>query len=243
MLFVLGGLLCCPALAEEPRQITVPRLEGEIRVDGYLDETAWTHAAKYDGFLLNESEKKPRVKTTVFIGYTPTNLYLGWRCDDPDIQATFTKRDDPLWEEEVAELFLFPRENIPWPGPVRYFELQWNPLGTMFDAVIHNTLGEDGWSQKMQGDWEWTAEGMQSAVAVDGTVQESGDTDQGWTVEAVIPFADFGVNAPKPGTIWRGNFYRYNRDTDKSNELLSLHPTTKPSFHEPKRFMKIKFVK
>ena len=31
---------------------------------------------------------------------------MGFRAEDPDIWGTYTNRDDPLWDEEVVEVFL-----------------------------------------------------------------------------------------------------------------------------------------
>jgi hypothetical protein len=64
-------------------------------------------------------------------------------------------------------------------------------------------------------------------VKVDGSVQDSSDRDTRWTVEARIPFADLKVRTPASGDVWRGSFYRFNRDRDGEPEPLSCHP---PSF-------------
>ena len=72
--------------------------------------------------------------TEVRLWYDQAALYLGWTCEDYDIQATFTQRDSRFWEEEVVEFFVTPA------ALDRYFELQWNPLGGTFDAIISNEL-------------------------------------------------------------------------------------------------------
>jgi hypothetical protein len=144
--------------------------------------------------------------------------------------ATYTERDSELWDEEVVEIFITPQ------ALTRYFELQWNPLGTIFDATIQNKLNAEGNSLSIQGNWDWTAEGMVSQVKLWGTASRSDDEDEKWQVEVKIPFAALGQSAPQPGEVWRGNFYRYNRTTGEEPELLSWSPTRKPSFHEPSRF-------
>src|SRR5262249_39656387 len=157
------------------------------------------------------------------------------RCLDNDIQATFTNRDSKFWEEEVVEFFITPKELT------RYFELQWNPLGGVFDAIITNDLDEKGVSKEFKGDWSFTAKGMQSAVKVHGKVNQPGGKDQWWQAEVKIPFSDLGVPAPKPGDIWRGNFYRFNRTTNLPVEQLSWSPTRLPGFHQPSRFGYLEF--
>jgi hypothetical protein len=55
-------------------------------------------------------------------------------------------------------------------------------------------------------------------------------------VEVRIPFVDLKRTTPKPGEVWRANFYRFNRDTGQPPELLSWSPTIWPGFHQPARF-------
>lgn len=218
-----------------PRRIVVPKLQAEIKIDGKLSESVWTKAAAVDPFFTNDAKGEGAEATRVRLWYDDTALYIGWVCEDTDIQATFTERDSKFWEEEVAEFFIT-------SGKLeRYFELQWNPLGGVFDAIIMNTLDEAGLSKTFEGDWSFTAKDMKSAVTVVGTVQKSDDKDQKWVVEVVVPFANLNEAPPKKGDVWRGNFYRFNRTRGKQPELLSWSPTRLSSFHEPSRFGYIEF--
>ena len=163
------------------------------------------------------------------------------RCPRTGLHA-FEGADTPTavgygWEEEVAEFFVTAK------GLERYFELQWNPLGGVFDAIIDNKLDQQGVSTNFNGDWNFTAKGMKSAVKVKGTVGNANDKDESWQVEVVLPFADLGEPAPKPTAVWRANFYRFNRAKDQSPELLSWSPTRFPSFHQPARFGYLEFGK
>ena len=241
----LAGLLAIPLVAAEkatapaqlpaPNRIIVPKLRANLTVDGDLDEPVWAKAAVISGLQLNDGSGPEREQTTVRVWYDDTALYLGWTCKDTDIQATMTARDSRFWEEEVAEFFVTAKELT------RYFELQWSPLGGVFDAIISNELDEHGVSKKMSGDWSFTAEKMRSAVKRKGTVSDSTDTDEYWQVEAVIPFADLGQPAPRPKEVWRANFYRFNRGKDQKPEGVAWSPTRLPSFHQPSRFGYLEF--
>ena len=218
-----------------PRRIVVPKLNGKIKVDGKLNEAVWQSAAVLAPFYTNDAKGPGTESTAVRFWYDSEAFYMSWVCEDSDIQATFTERDSKFWEEEVAEFFIT-------SGKLeRYFELQWNPLGGVFDAIIMNTLDETGLMKKYEGDWSYTAEKMRSAVLVDGTVQKSSDTDEKWQVEVRVPFADLNEATPRKGDVWRGNFYRFNRTEGKRAELLSWSPTRLPSFHQPSRFGFIEF--
>lgn len=226
-----------PATLPAPRRVVVPKLSGAIAIDGELSEAVWARAVELGPFEPAGGTGRARERTTVRAWYDDHALYLGWACADVDIQATFTARDSKFWEEEVAEFFVT-------RGPLaRYYELQWNPLGGEFDAIIDNTLDARGVSQGIKGDWSFTAGGMRSAVKVRGTVGNSTDRDQSWQVEVRIPFADLGGPAPRPGDVWRANFYRYNRTRDLPVELLSWSAPRLPGFHQPVRFGFLEFGK
>src|SRR5262245_21118969 len=240
ILVALAGGCAAPPVFDPfppPKSVQVPRLEGKVQIDGRFTEGVWSRAARLTPFVQHDTQAASRVRTEVRIWYDAEALYLGWICEDPDIQSTFKARDSKFWEEEVVEFFLA-------PGPLeRYFELQWNPLSGAFDAIIQNKLGAEGRSEKFTGDWSYTAEGMTWAVEVHGSVQDSSDRDQRWTVEVRIPFSDLKQSSPRPGEIWRGNFYRFNRDAGLEPELLSWSPTIWPGFHQPKRFGYLEFMK
>jgi hypothetical protein len=237
LLFAAG--LASVALAQapmpDPKTAIVPRIDTPVKIDGVLDEQPWQKAARLGPFVRNDTSIPARVRTEVRLWYDQTALYLGWICEDYDIQATFTQHDSRFWEEEVVEFFVT-------PGPLdRYFELQWNPLGGTFDAIIANELAPDSSSRQFKGDWSYTAPGMTHAVRVDGSVQDSRDRDTRWTVEARIPFADLKARTPERGDVWRGSFYRFNRDHDGEPEPLSWSPTIFPGFHQPARFGYLRF--
>jgi len=226
-----------PKKLPAPAHVVVPKLRSKLRIDGNLNESVWRKAARLKGFSQNDGSGRERESTVVRIWYDDDALYLGWTCQDKDVQATFTARDSKFWEEEVAEFFVTANELT------RYFELQWNPLGGIFDAIITNDLDERGVSKKFEGDWNFTAKGMKSAVKLKGTAANSNDKDQFWQVEVMIPFADLNQATPKPKEVWRANFYRFNRGKDQPVELLSWSPTMFPSFHQPSRFGYLEFGK
>jgi hypothetical protein len=218
-----------------PKRVAIPKLQGSVTVDGDLSEAVWGQAAVLSPFFQNDGLGPEREKTAVRIWYDDSALHLGWTCTDSDIQATFTARDSKFWEEEVVEFFVTSKTLN------RYFELQWNPLGGVFDAIIDNQLDPRGVSTNFTGDWSFTAKGMKSAVKVKGTVGQSNDKDEVWSVEVTVPFADLGESTPKPKDVWRANFYRFNRTKAQGPELLSWSPTRLPGFHQPARFGYLEF--
>ncbi len=228
-------LLATPVLAGaqqssgiSPNRISIPRSTEAVAVDGRLDETVWRTAAGLS-LVRNDGAGIGRESTDVRLFYDDSALYMAWIVSDSEIQGTFTERDSRFWEEEVAELFITSGDLT------RYIELQWNPLGAVFDAVIVNTLDAAGMSEGIEGDWDYTATDMTSAVAVLGTVQDASDRDTHWVVEARVPFSDLEASTPEPGDTWRGGFYRYSRGAGYEVEELAWSPT-RSTVHEPSRF-------
>ncbi|MFO1497129.1 MAG: carbohydrate-binding family 9-like protein [Verrucomicrobiota bacterium] len=218
-----------------PKRVVVPKLQGTVQMDGDLNEPVWQQAALLTPFWRNDGSGQEREATTVRLWYDDQALYLAWTCRDTDVQATFTARDSKFWEEEVAEFFVTAKDLG------RYFELQWNPLGGVFDAIIKNDLNEQGLSKRFDGDWSFTAKGMTSAVRLKGTAANSNDRDEFWQVEVRVPFADLSQPTPKAGETWRANFYRFNRGHGQPAEQLAWSPTMLPGFHEPGRFGFLEF--
>lgn len=224
-----------PKLLPAPPRVVVPKLRGVVTLDGELRESVWQKAARLELFRKNDGSGPEREPTVVRIWYDDTAIYLAWTCTDTDVQATFTARDSRFWEEEVAEFFVTAGELG------RYFELQWNPLGGTFDAIITNSLDERGVSRKFEGDWSFTAKGMKSAVKLKGTAADASDRDEFWQVEVVIPFKDLSRPTPKAKEVWRANFYRMNRAKDHPVEGVTWSPTMLPGFHQPSRFGYLEF--
>src|SRR5690606_32050942 len=117
-----------------------------------------------------------------------------------------------------------------------YFELEWNALGGVFDAVILNNIGADGMSLGINGDWDWTAEGMESAARFKGTMMNSDDQDEGWWAEVRVPFSDLGSETPAPGETWRANFFRINRYGWQAPVSSAWSPPPPGTFHQPAVF-------
>lgn len=218
-------------------KITIPKLAGSIKIDGELDEAVWKKAAVIQTLPRNDHAGPDAMPTELRLWYNNTALFVSWLCHDQDIQATLTNRDDQLWNEEVVEFFVTPGELN------RYFEFQWNPLNTVFDAIVTNRLDEHAASQGYQFDTNFTATNFICAGKVKGTINRSADKDTGWQIEAMIPFADLSQATPKPNAVWRANFFRFNRGANQPLELSGWSPTGSAWLHQPNRFGYLEFGK
>jgi hypothetical protein len=207
-----------------------------IEIDGRLDERAWSKAQAV-ALTLYDASGPPRFHTELRACWDQRNLYLAFVCLDDDIWATFTKRDSPLWEEKVVEAFIATTADIS-----RYYEFEASPLNTVLDLAVSNPQLT---VKKIEADFSWTCQGWKTAVAVKGKVNDPALKDERWTSEWAIPFASIapGGKPPRPGTVWRVNFYRIDHRRGGEIECSAWSPTLtrEPDFHVPPRFGYLEF--
>src|SRR5262249_24056895 len=130
------------------------RATGPIVVDGSLDEAAWGRATPAY-LVLTDGATEPRLSTEARLCWDDRCLYVAFSCKDTDTWASFPQRDDPLYNEEVVELFLCPT------GALRlYFEFEVSPQNTLFDAKVFSPEGD---RRSMLVQTEWDAPGIQTA--------------------------------------------------------------------------------
>ena len=208
---------------------TVMRTLGPIKVDGVFDEPSWRAAKSTGAFRANDGSETVTSRVEAKMLWDDSNLYFAFECDDTDLSATMTKRDEHLWQEEVVEVFIDPDGD-----EKNYIELEVNPLGAFLDLFVLTPVVPIPYeSYNIPAKW---------AVKVDGTVQNSSDRDRGWSVELAVPLKE-AVTAPnrppKDGDRWRLNLYRIERKP--KDQLIAWSPTLKPSFHTPSRFGEVTF--
>ena len=151
------------------RRIRILRISDPIKIDGHLDEPAWSQAEAATDFRQESpTEGAPASeKTEVRVLYDNKNVYIGIRAFDSEaarINARDLVRDSTFDTDDRIEIVLdtyHDRRNA--------FRFSVNPLGTQQDALI-------------------TDEGKDINLSWDGSWISSGRIDaQGYTVEIEIP--------------------------------------------------------
>lgn len=184
----------------------------------------WSKVPPLPPLDLADGSGKPEQATIVRLCWDARALYVRFECEDRDAWATKTNRDDSLWEEEVVEVFLAAGRQ----APVRYVEIEVNPLGALFDAWIDNPTSNRA---DRRVDMAWNCPGLRWEAG-------RGAERQDWWAELAIPLEPV-AGGPMPPRIWRANFYRAERPRDGSPpELSSWSPIlSRPvDFHSPARF-------
>lgn len=192
--------------------------EIELSLDGRSVTTA--------SFRLADGSGPPRQSTTARLQATSEALTIRFECVDTDAWGTLKGRDAPVYKEECVEVFLAAGSD----DPRDYFEFELSPLGTFFDAKIHNPTGR---RESLSADVEWNARGATWKATVEAAKAR-------WSAEIRLPWASIGApDRSRLPRAWRLNLYRIDRPRDGSPaEYSCWSPTlaTPANFHLPARF-------
>ncbi len=205
----------------------------KITIDGKLDEPVWTRAPATAEWTSPDGKDGPAPKTTARFAWTPETLYIAVESADDDVWSTFTERDSNTWEQEVIEVFIDP------DGDKKdYLELQVTPANVIFDAKFERHRSDLAKARA------WNMAGFETAVTVDGTLNERDDTDRGYIVEMAIPVAEVpGAKSPLAhGFTWRINLFRWDAPKAGRQQAAAFSPPVVGDFHALERFGRIRFI-
>jgi Carbohydrate-binding family 9 len=189
-----------------------------------LDDTdAWDKVARLPPFILADGSGPAVQQTVVRVCRDAAALYVRFDCEDRDIWGTYTQRDDPIYDEEVVEMFIAPGAR----GPVHYLEFEVSPDGVLLDARVYNPTSTRA---DLQVEVEWLCPGVRWAAGRD-------DAAHHWWAALAVPWAAVAPDA-RPPELCRANFYRIERPRGDAPEYSCWSPTlTEPAdFHKPQRF-------
>jgi len=203
-------------------------------LDGKLDDPCWKAAAlidRFDAFWSKTST--PHKATKAYLVWDDDALYYAASMNDAELRSFGTKRNDTLWNGDVFELFFKPSASRP-----EYYEFQANPRGLVFEMFFPAR-------ERKPGDFAAGAPlGSRAVVALNGTLDQAGDRDVGWSVEGRVPWSAFAPTGgkPNPGDEWRFALCRYDYGPKGTRPILtSSAPLTQPSFHRHEDYGKLRF--
>ena len=217
---------------------TARRASSPIVVDGRLDEAAWRAAERSPRFADLIGGNPGVHDTRAAVLWDDTYLYVGYWVEEPFVEATLTERDAPIYKDNDVELFIAGRD--------AYYEFEINAFGTIYEVLFiwEREFEGSGYARRPEFDrtrpgvrpfngvgftkhprgprigyWNWDMPGLETAVHVDGTINDNKDRDRGWTVEMRIPWRSLEPLAmpdgralpPRDGDEWRMDFSRFNQ--------------------------------
>jgi hypothetical protein len=227
-----------PCNPDAAAHYTAYRVRQHITINGIPDEPCWQAAPRSPRFVDILSGKPTSHDTHAAVLWDEKNLYVAYWVEEPDVEATLKKHNDPIWQNNDVEVFI--------AGKDAYYEFELNAFNTVYEAFFmwEDTYERDGFSKVPEfrrsnpevkafngvgftthprgprlGSWAWRFPGLKTAVHIDGTLNDKRDKDKGWTVDLAFPWkgmtwlakADNRALPPNDGDVWRIDFSRFNQ--------------------------------
>ncbi|NBO93290.1 MAG: hypothetical protein EBV06_13415 [Planctomycetia bacterium] len=245
----LAPVIYTPYPEITPRGYLCTRATGPITIDGKLDDAAWTAAPWSEDFLDIEgiSKPKPRFRTRMKMLWDDQYLYIAAELEEPHVWGTLTQHDSVIFHDNDFEVFLDPDSDSHLYG-----ELELNVLNTTWDLLLSRPYKDGGRAIDA-----WEIKGLKSAIHINGTLNDSRDTDHGWSIEIAWPWKSLAEISyvpcpPRASDQWRINFsrvewrheivdgkYRKIKDTKEDNWVWS--PQGVIDMHRPERWGVVQF--
>ncbi|KAL0490430.1 hypothetical protein AKO1_009546 [Acrasis kona] len=218
-----------------------------IKIDGRLDDVAWTQVPWTSDFVDIATKTKPRYATRAKIRHDSNYLYIAAWMEEPNLVATLKQKNSVIYHDNDFEIFINPSGNVHL-----YQEFEMNAHNTIWNLVMVNPYRD---SNNIINPYE--IDGIQTAVYLDGTLNDPSDTDCCWSVEIAIPFQKIRTFAetkcpPRSGDIWRINFSRvewkytisggkYIKQPDVPEDNWVWSPQGVVNMHVPERWGFLQF--
>lgn len=221
VVILLHSLLAAQATDPKPPQkhAKVVRLEGEITLDGKLDEAAWGKAPAHNDFAWpTGAVKRPAipddVQTTFRAVYDDEALYIGVRCNEPKMDELAVKaapvHDAAMWSDDDIELFLDPVGDR-----TEFYQLAINTQGTQTDIYVM----ESGNIYRKEWSAPWRAKVHKG--------------DDYWSLELRLPF---GMFHNRPSRMWSDNWvFSISRTRKPKPSYFSMFSPAK-GYHDIEHF-------
>ncbi|RUL84229.1 sugar-binding protein [Tautonia sociabilis] len=238
-----------PPPVPEPRGYVASRAPGPITIDGLLDDPGWEGIPWTETFVDIEGDVKPlpRFQTRAKMAWDDRFFYIAADLEEPHVWGTLTEHDSVIFRDNDFEVFIDPDGDNH-----QYYEFEINALNTGWDLRLVKPYRDGGPALN-----EWEIPGLKTAVHVRGTLNDSSDEDDGWSVEIAMPWSvlsEFTAMPcpPRDGDRWRVNFSRvewlhrvvdgtYQKVPDRREDNWVWSPQGVIDMHRPERWGDVQF--
>lgn len=180
-------------------QVIATKIKETPTFNGKLSDPCWKKAVPYNDFYRNaEKGEKSKNKTTAMVLFDDTALYIGIRCEDPEIaniKREKTAKDGNIYSQDCVEIMLDPSKT-----QSRYYHFMVSANGDKYDEFT--TQGGILSDVKWNGQW-------------DAKVFVGKDS---WTCEIKIPFFNFAENS-NISNDWGINICRGKRSPNEDSSI------------------------
>jgi hypothetical protein len=167
--------------------------------------------------------EQPRLETKIKACWNNDFVYFRFECEDDHIVANYKLRDEPLYLEDVIEVFI----DEVGDGHL-YQEYEVSPHNVLFDAMVANNLAGN-----ITPNEKWNAVGIETNVEK--------ITEKTYVYSIKIPTDNFSIPL-QSGLTWSVNFYRIDDDPQGNRHFWAWSPTGIINFHLPAHFGRFIFA-
>lgn len=191
-----------PNIAFTPPVYQCQRAVKPFVLDGNVEKEFWENAPFTEFFkdIEGDIRPKPHFKTRAKMLWDDENLYVGAILEGTEIWGELMERDCVIFYDNDFEIFLDPDSDTH-----QYFEFEMNARNTVWDLFLTKPYRDSG--KPLNG---WDIHGLQSAVKIDGELNNPAADNKRWMVEVVIPLKAIYEMAKEPRLPMLGEYYRMN---------------------------------
>ena len=195
---------------------TAKKITTTVQINGDVTKEPWQQAAWSKRFVDMVTGEAGLYNTQTAILWNDTHLFIAFKAEDPFLEARLTERDSIIFQESDLEVFIEGKDcyyelEINAANTIYEVFFIWKDA-YLSDSRFNNpqfdvhhprayTFGGD-YDRTAASFWEGThprgirwafthfdMPGLQTAVQLDGTLNNHSDIDKGWSLEIAIPWS------------------------------------------------------
>lgn len=257
---------------------TAFRTPKPLSLDGALSDSIWQSAPKSERFVDMATGHPALLDTRTAVLWDDTNLYIGFWVQEPYPNAVQTERDSLIFRENDIEVFIdggdcyyeFELNALNTVYEVFFIWRDAYKRGSRFEKPEFDLLDREAYTFGGNFDrtedhfwkgtnprgtrWaflDWDFPGLQTAVSIQGKLNDRSEPSEGWTAMLVFPWAGMKDLAngrslpPTDGDIWNlflGRFQKLELGREQVQAAWCLSPHGVYDTHMPDKFTPVTFV-
>lgn len=242
---------------------TAKKISTNIIVDGNIKKDVWMKALWSKRFVDMATGAPGMYNTQTAILWNDTTLYIAFLAEEPFVEARLTERDSLVFLENDLEVFIdggdcYYELEVNAANAVYEVFFIWKDAytkGSKFEIPTfdvhqaqaytfggnYDRTGSTFWKGTHPRGIRWAftnydLPGLQTAVQIDGTLNNNSDIDKGWSLEIAIPWSSLSLLAngrsvpPASGDVWNMFLGRFQKLMASGTEV-EPHPAMALSSH------------
>ena len=264
----------------KPSDYIARKIESTIQVDGNTQKEIWQNATWSKRFVDMVTGDPGMYHTHVAILWNDTHLYFAFEAEEPAVEAKQTKRDSIVFLDNDLELLIdggdcYYELEVNAANTIYEVFFIWKDAytkGGRFDIPqfdVHQdqayTFGGD-YDRSGASFWKGThprgirwaftnydLADLETAVHIDGILNDKSHVDKGWSLEISIPWSSLGLLAngrslpPSSGDVWNMLLGRFQKLIVGGKEVqphpaMVLNSHGVYDTHLPEKWSRIEFI-